>query len=393
MIELNKSQQLALEDLIDWFVTDSNKQQVFKLFGYAGTGKTTLIKFLFEYLRSSGAKIESQIKIGTLSWKASKVLKKKGIKQAQSIHSLIYISYKDKKNRWRHTKRDLEYFKNIKMIVIDEASVVTKSMRKEIESLGCLVLYVGDPFQLPPIEKYGETDDFFDSWDVLLTEIVRQSANDQIIRLSMMLRNFEDFKVGTYDSVIIKNKYKHNTNDNLKYITNDSIILCGTNKTRKSLNESARVLKGHNPKNMPNNNEPLILFSGFNKKQIFNSDIIYGVNDLNEDPIRDDVEYFGFTKEEDDDECLLYNDDPSDEKSLIPMIYHDGENSKKQMLKIRGKGILWSFNYAISVHKAQGSEWDNILIYDESYCWKNEEKYRWQYTALTRAKKYATILI
>src|SRR5690606_11701375 len=49
------------------------------------------------------------------------------------------------------------------------------------------------------------------------------------------------------------------------------------------------------------------------------------------------------------------------------------------------------YGYALTVHKAQGSQWNNVVLFDESYAFK-ETRQRWLYTAITRASERLTVV-
>ena len=58
---------------------------------------------------------------------------------------------------------------------------------------------------------------------------------------------------------------------------------------------------------------------------------------------------------------------------------------------IRRESDEFDYGYALTVHKAQGSQWDDVLLFDESYAFR-EHRARWLYTGLTRAAKRLTIV-
>jgi exodeoxyribonuclease-5 len=51
----------------------------------------------------------------------------------------------------------------------------------------------------------------------------------------------------------------------------------------------------------------------------------------------------------------------------------------------------FDYGYALTVHKAQGSQWDDVMLFDESWCFR-QDRWRWLYTGITRAAKRVTVV-
>ena len=173
-------QSSALKAVDKWFVeylTTRNKRnakQVFKLFGYAGTGKTPLARHFAE-------NIDGDVVFGAFTGKASFVLRRKGCVGARTIHSMIYIADRDKNTGvvTFRINRASSVLSGAKLIIIDECSMVDEEMGRDLMSFGIPILVLGDPAQLPPIKGTGF---FIDGEpDFMLTEIHRQAADNPII--------------------------------------------------------------------------------------------------------------------------------------------------------------------------------------------------------------------
>src|SRR3979411_1147533 len=76
-------QDAALTAASDWFKAQRGRASIFRLFGYAGTGKTTLAKHIAEG-------VDGEVKFAAFTGKAALVMRNKGCDNASTIHSLIY---------------------------------------------------------------------------------------------------------------------------------------------------------------------------------------------------------------------------------------------------------------------------------------------------------------
>ncbi len=192
MPQFSPHQDAALNAVANWLKDEPGSNgtpQVFRLFGYAGTGKTTLARHLAEHA-------DGEVKFAAFTGKAASVMRGKGCKGASTIHSLIY--------RARESGEEIPSFdlwddapaSKAELIVIDECSMVDAELGRDLLSFGVPVLVLGDPAQLPPIQGGG----FFTEAepDVMLTEVHRQAEGDPIIRLSMNIRAGEYLEPGRY---------------------------------------------------------------------------------------------------------------------------------------------------------------------------------------------------
>src|ERR1700704_1017968 len=175
-------QDAALTAVADWNKAKPGKHgtpPIFRLFGYAGTGKTTLAKHIADG-------IDGKVLFAAFTGKAACVMRSKGCHSASTIHSLIYKA--------RETGEEMPSFElwddapasKAKLIIIDECSMVDAELARDLQSFDVPLLVLGDPAQLPPIQGGG----FFTAAkpDAMLTEVHRQAQNDPIVRLSMEIR-------------------------------------------------------------------------------------------------------------------------------------------------------------------------------------------------------------
>src|SRR5215831_15806422 len=185
-------QDAALKGVADWLKAKPGQGQtplIFRLFGYAGTGKTTLAKHIAEG-------VEGKVLFAAFTGKAALVMRSKGCSGASTIHSLIYKPPETNEETPTFELWDNAPASKARLIVIDECSMVDAELGRDLLSFGTPLLVLGDPAQLPPVQGAG----FFTAGepDAMLTEVHRQAENDPIVRLSMDIRAGRRIEPGTY---------------------------------------------------------------------------------------------------------------------------------------------------------------------------------------------------
>src|SRR5215468_11353484 len=192
MTQFTPHQNEALKLVADWLKSGPGTDggpQVFRLFGYAGTGKTTLARHIAE-------EADGEVKFAAFTGKAASVMRGKGCRGASTIHSLIYRARESGEETPSFELWDDAPASKAKLIVIDECSMVDPELGRDLLSFGVPVLVLGDPAQLPPIQGGGFFTDA--EPDAMLTEVHRQAADDPIIHLSMAVREGEWIEPGRY---------------------------------------------------------------------------------------------------------------------------------------------------------------------------------------------------
>src|SRR5216683_3174431 len=185
-------QDSALKAVADWLKAKPGKHgtpPVFRLFGYAGTGKTTLARHIADG-------VDGEVKFAAFTGKAGLVMRNKGCDNASTIHSLIYRAKESGVEQPSFELWDDAPASKAKLIVIDECSMVDAELGRDLMSFGVPVLVLGDPAQLPPIQGGG----FFTEAepDAMLTEVHRQAQDNPIVRLSMDIRAGRSLVPGDY---------------------------------------------------------------------------------------------------------------------------------------------------------------------------------------------------
>src|SRR5947209_8225064 len=206
-------------------------QPVFRLFGYAGVGKTTLARHVADQASGKAA-------FAAFTGKAALVLRSKGCAGATTIHSLIYNAAEDNDGAPKFTLNADGPASRASLIVIDECSMVDEALGCDLLSFGKPILVLGDPAQLPPVKGAG----FFTEAapDVMLTEIHRQARDNPIIRLSQTIREGGEVAYGEYgDSRVLRRREV-----NAEIVGGADQVLVGLNKTRRAYNGRLRELAG-----------------------------------------------------------------------------------------------------------------------------------------------------
>lgn len=263
------------------------------------------------------------------------------------------------------------------------------------------VLAIGDPEQLPPVDPE-QFNGVLDHPHVFLDEIVRQAQDSEIIRLSMWIREGKSLKSynGTKEQIQI---FKPNELIDGMYYWADQ-ILCATNKKKLQINNFIRKQQGKSI--YPEIGDKVISlhnhWNEFSKCKICpltNGTIgeikQFYVNTVNLPPYisNNSVDYMMTNIEIDDND--YFEDIPIDYTGIlkgIPSLTSEQEYLLKKDKRYPDPPFYFDYAYAITVHKAQGSEWDKILIIEESFPFDKIEHKQWLYTAITRAREKVVII-
>lgn len=365
-MEWSGQQAAALQAVSKW-LRDNRRKQVFRLFGYAGTGKTTLAMEL-------ASSASGTVLFGAFTGKAALVLRSKGCENASTIHSMIYRVVENDDGEPRFELNRDGPASVASLIVIDEVSMVGEDLGRDLLSFGVPVLVLGDPAQLPPIKGTGFFTDA--EPDIMLTEIHRQARDNPIIHLSMLAREGERLKPGAYgDSKVI-------TRPELVQgeVLDADQVLIGLNKTRQAFNQRMRHLKGIESL-IPVKGDRLVCLRNNKEKGLLNGGIWTAHDDA------DDMGRIISMKVES-------VDDPSITKPLgvaVPTEFFSGTEAKLTWGERRDFDEM-TYGYALTVHKSQGSQWQNVMLFDESRSFR-ESQSRWLYTGVTRAAERVTVVV
>ena len=190
MPTFSPEQDAALKAVADWLkAKPGGRAPIFRLFGYAGTGKTTLARHIAEG-------VDGKVLFAAFTGKAAQVMRGKGCAGASTIHSLIYRPLESNEQIPSFQLWDDAPASKARLIVIDECSMVDAELGRDLKSFGVPLLVLGDPAQLPPIQGGGYFTEA--QPDAMLTEVHRQALGDPIIKLSMDIRAGRTLALGDY---------------------------------------------------------------------------------------------------------------------------------------------------------------------------------------------------
>lgn len=353
--------------------------------GYAGTGKSTLVKFIIAALNVA----PENVAYITFTGKAASVLRHKGCPNAMTAHKLLYYSKRLPNGKFVFTPRtSLEG--DYKVIVVDEISMLPKDLWELLLRHRVYIIACGDPFQLPPINKNADNH-VLDTPHIFLDEIMRQAEESEIIRLTMNIREGKpiQYQRGSEVQVVSPDDVVSGM-----YDWADQII-CATNKKRLDINTYMRAAAGRGE--LPEDGDKIIacrncwdIIDTTGENALVNGTIGYLdgiVFGTQEYPI------YGFptvpvirtglrTDDGGFDEIML------DQQALMTgkkFLTPEQEYQIYRRASLKGlEPIEFNYGYAITCHRAQGSEWEKVLVFEESFPFDKEEHARWLYTACTR---------
>ena len=369
MTSFTPHQDRALRAVADWLKAKPGRGStppVFRLFGYAGTGKTTLARHIAEG-------VDGTVKFAAFTGKAALVMRNKGCEGASTIHSLIYRARESGEEQPNFVLWDDAPASKAKLIVIDECSMVDAELGRDLMSFECPLLVLGDPAQLPPIQGGGFFTDA--EPDAMLTEVHRQAQDDPIVRMSMAVREGRPLELGTFgDSAVVR----RDALDPERVMAADQILV-GRNATRRAYNMRVRQKRDiEDP--LPVAGDKLVCLRNNRKKALFNGGL-WRVKARAQSKSR-----------------------------IITMRLAPDEDLGGRLVKVSvrvdcfGGGIEdipweqrrpydeFDYGYVLTVHKSQGSQWDDVVLFDESFAFP-DSRARWLYTGITRAAKRLTVVV
>lgn len=421
--------------------------QDFFMGGYAGTGKSTVLPYCIEKFGLSF----SQVAFCAPTGKAAKVMTTKlhqfGIWQnATTIHKLIYMPKSEAADAIKYQIDDLEkhmafvssngsvgkaslneefavlkdlkaikarltdlsfelhramdnqgpafslrgreeFPEDVKLIVVDEGSMVGAEVANDLASFGRPIFIMGDPGQLPPVaDDYGFA---CDQPDAFLTEIHRQAADNPIIRLATLVRQGEELAEGDYgQGVRVLNRKQ---DDATMDMDREAMVICGTHKKRWTLTKKIRRELGYDESG-PGQDEPLLICRNHKKIPVMVNGTIFRnltehgnlVPGQSKFPITVmDTEGDGLTYDIEVTQGL-FEEHQARRRNAYTATASDAFRANKTCVHM-------DYGHVLTCHKSQGSQWDEVVVHDESAAFR-DDRYRWLYTAITRAAERLTIV-
>lgn len=360
------------EEVVGGILDDRRKN--FSLVGLAGTGKTTIVKEVYERWSAMGLYVTVMAPTG----KASMVLNTKGV-PAITIHRGVY-NYRGKQV---NDGGDIDLIFKRKHIddvfshrfIIDESSMVTKRNEEDIGEFGVPTLWVGDPGQLPPVRA--KKSKVLSDPDYVLREIHRQVAGSPIIKFAYALRkgaSLSDPFTGI-NRVFCDGKGPLFVAGKMKDAGVDHLVV-RTNEQRCALNKASRMLAGR--KEIVEEGEGLIILLNNKDEGVVNGEF---VNVLEVQSRTDQVT-----------QCLV--ESPDLEETKVLRFWNDqfGKPKTLDFDDVREEDdsvVLADYSDAITCHKMQGSSCRHVGIVAKGYC--GDSQSLWNYTAATRSEQDITV--
>jgi exodeoxyribonuclease-5 len=346
---LTNHQKTAVDVAVDAI---RSGRRLFRIGGYAGTGKTTVLKEIVN---------QAPLAVCAYTGKAASVLRKKGV-DATTIHARIY--------RW---VEELQEFQKVEKVGytgfgIDEASMVGDDIYHDVESYGVPIIAVGDPGQLEPISS--KEINLMKDPDIVLTEIHRQALGNPIIDLATRIRTGKEWGLQDEDERCVVTKQAE------MWASLDwaDVIICGYNKTRVAINQRKRKNLGYTQ--LLEEGDRIICLQNDRSLGIFNGLMfrVLKIRQTNKTYWRCDVE---------SDDGVVRTSMPI----WVGQFNKASAANWKVTRKFAGRAMVADYGYGITCHKSQGSEWEKVVVLNQA-AEKLWNQTRWLYTGVTRASEY-----
>ncbi|WP_405607649.1 ATP-dependent RecD-like DNA helicase [Polaribacter sp. Asnod1-A03] len=437
--------QNKLLKLLSDFVFNEDKDDLFLLKGYAGTGKTTIISAFVNSLPSAGKKAILLAPTG----RAAKVIAVYSKRPAFTIHKKIYFPKKQANGSVDFVIQPNKHRNTI--FIIDEASMIpdarqnqklfdSRSLLDDLISYvysghQCKLIFIGDTAQLPPVklevspalEASTLQYDFFKNvTEIELDEVMRQHKDSGILANATLLRfliqndatNFK-FDIGFPDIIRLEDGYDIEDAIVSAYDNSgveDTAFIVRSNKRANQYNEQIRMqIRGQ--ENVISAGDYIMIVknnyfwlpesssAGF----IANGDIcevlkIFSIKELYGFKFAEvEIRMIDYPEMQPFETVLLLDTLSSESPSLsyeesnrlyqaVKEDYAHEKSKFKQFLAIK-KNVYFNslqvkFSYAITCHKSQGGQWKTVFI-EQPYLPEGVSKayFRWLYTAVTRAQE------
>lgn len=369
-MDWSPQQDAALVAAAAWY-RDRSAPQIFRLFGWAGTGKSTIAR----QIADDASATSGRVVFGAFTGKAALVMRSKGCWGARTIHSLIYTP-EDTGGEPRFVLNPDSELAGAQLCVVDEVSMVGEELARDLLSFGTKVLVLGDPAQLPPVRGTGYFTEA--APDAMMTEIHRQARDNPIVRLSMDVREGRWIEVRVETGATGALSVVHRDGVTATRVALADQVLVGRNATRAAHNRRMRELAGRDPSG-PEAGDKLICLRNDRQRGLFN----------------------GMT-------CSVVKVIKRREKTVSLVVRAEEEDSYPLAVTVRNEffngsygELTWddrrgteefTYGYAITVHKSQGSQWKSVVLFDESACFGDQAR-RWLYTGVTRAAEKLTVVL
>ena len=340
---------------------------LFRLFGYAGTGKTTLASHIAE-------DVDGKVLFAAFTGKAAQVMRGKGCPGASTIHSLIYRPLESGEEQPSFELWDDAPASKAKLIVIDECSMVDAELGRDLMSFGVPLLVLGDPAQLPPIQGGGFFTDA--EPDAMLTRGAPAGA-------------------GRPDRAAVDG-HPRRPPAGAGRLRRDAGGDARRTSTRSACSTPIRCWSAATPPAAPTMRGCASAAASTTRcRSPATSWCACATTGARGCSMA---------------ACGRSRNGPSPRRQILRMHLKPDDGTGDRIVKVsvrpecftgtietldwpqRKKYDEFDFGYVLTVHKAQGSQWDDVVLFDESFAFPDSRE-RWLYTGVTRAAKRLTVVV
>lgn len=434
--------QKALLNKLSEFILGANSDQIFVIKGYAGTGKTTIVRSLVQSLPAVKGKTVLLAPTG----RAAKVLSNYTQKQAYTIHKKIYFRKPTSEGGFAFQLQ--QNLHNDTIFIVDEASMISSSgglsdggsllddlITYVFNGSNCKLIFIGDTAQLPPVglnvspaldTEFLKTSYYFAIDAFELTEVVRQNEKSGILSNATIIRNQiknDDDNKPQFDLADFKDiirlggdELEDALNDAYnKYGAEDTMIICRSNKRANIFNQQIRARIRWQENELSTGDYMMVVRNNYfwlpeesKAGFIANGDIVQLMS------VGKIQEMHGFRFADVRIRMIDYPDEPEldtrllldtimsespalsqeDNKKLYTSVsadYSDIADKRMRLKKVKEdkffNALQVKFAYSVTCHKAQGGQWPCVFV-EQGYLTDdmiNTEYLRWLYTAVSRA--------
>lgn len=410
-MKFSPAQEKALSAIADWY-SDPNSKQTFYLAGVAGSGKSTITQHAV-------ADVRGRVVYCAPTGKSALVMRRKGCLGARTVHQTIYrpgsdppspevieglraeirrlyavneagarataeklveqLQRSEAESKRKGPRFSLNLASDLKgaaIGVVDECSMIDRYVGQDLESYGTKLLVIGDPNQLPPIYGAG----YFTSRepDAYLDEIHRQALDSPILRLADLARRGEELPVGSLGDGVDVRRYGDPSLE--QRAMSAEMIIVGRNRTRHASNHKIRRLLGRGDAPAPVSGDRVICRRNNHELGLLNG------SSWKVDRCVPNLETMTAKIE------VVSSEDERDRVECSTWLHHFMAREEELHGHNRRDYDEFAYGFAITAHSAQGSQYDDVLVFDESKQFgKDAPKHL--YTAITRAAKTLTVVV